>query len=78
MEKPVVRQVSPKWVLISKAELREYLDSEELDIIWAVLGEKVAVGGDNDRSNFFNIFSGVYNFGRNGTLEGCAKMSMDN
>ncbi len=53
-------------LLIHKADFLKYLEENDLDIVWALLGEKRVVGGHNIRqNNLFTTISGAYAFDQN-------------
>lgn len=65
-------------VLIRKAEFLKYLEENELNILWGVLGEKRVVGGghSNGFSNLFTTITGVYHL-ENNKVTGSLTKSMD-
>jgi hypothetical protein len=64
-------------VLIKKKKFLKYLEANELDIIWALLGEKRVVGGYHTwPDNLFTTISGAYAF-ENGKIVGEFSKSTD-
>ncbi|MGA2916104.1 MAG: AVAST type 2 anti-phage system protein Avs2 [Sedimentisphaerales bacterium] len=65
---PIVEYGGPTSFLLKKQHLRLFLDQNELDIIWVMLGEKRKLGGDD---KFFNrlILNGVFRMKNDGNFE---------
>lgn len=70
-EEKIVTNVSTKGTLVRKKELMEYLDENNLSIIWTLLGEKIAES--EDRYYHFGVPCGAFCI-ENGTLKGKLKM----
>jgi len=56
-------------VLIRKNDLVHFLDNNDLDIIWTLLGEKMSFDNSREEESYFTVPCGVYYF-ENGKLEG--------
>lgn len=56
----IVTNANPRGVLIRKNDLVKFLDKNDLDIIWVLLGEKRAYGEGDRAKNNFSTISGVY------------------
>lgn len=56
-------------VLIRKKDLVHFLDDNDLDIIWTLLGEKMSFDNSSEEESYFTVPCGVYYF-ENGKLEG--------
>ena len=67
----IVTNISPKGTLIRKKELMEYLDKNNLSIIWTILGEKISE--NEERFYNFGVPCGVF-YLNNGFLKGELKM----
>lgn len=65
-------------VLISKEHLQKFLDESDLDIVWAQLGEKQAIGKDDEvlKYNNYKTITGVY-YLEAGEVEGGFRLSED-
>ena len=53
---------SKSYLLIKKAPFKKYLEENDLQIFWSVLGEKQVIGGNSDRFTGRLEFSGMYYF----------------
>lgn len=69
----VVTNSKSTGVLIKKKDIIQFLDDNDLDIIWTVLGEKFSYIDSRDEESYFKVPCGVYYF-ENGLLKG--KMNM--
>ena len=69
----IVTNSNPKSVLIRKNDLIEFLDSEDLDIVWTILGEKFSFDNRHREESYFKVPCGVY-YLENGEIEGELKM----
>ncbi len=56
----IVMNNNPRGVLIRKSELMKYLDENDLDIIWTLLGEKFSFDSNRDEESYFKVPCGVY------------------
>lgn len=70
----IVINNNPKGVLIKKAELTQFLDSKNLDIIWTVLGEKFSFTDRRGEESYFKVPCGVFWLDQNGKIQGELKM----
>jgi hypothetical protein len=60
----IVTNINPQGVLVRKKELIEFLDKNDYDIVWTLLGEKnsINMGAFDRNANHFRAISGVYHF----------------
>jgi len=56
----IVMNSNPQSVLIRKKELIQFLEENELDIIWTLLGEKFSFDNNRDEESYFKVPCGVY------------------
>lgn len=68
----IVIHPNPHGILINKKAFLDYLNFNNLDIIWTLLGEKTSRKGDFDEDGeyLFKVISGVYYFNEVGKLSG--------
>lgn len=71
--KTVVTNNNSRGILIKKKELIQFLNDNDLDIIWTVLGEKFSYIDSRNEESYFKVPCGVYFF-ENGLLKGELKM----
>lgn len=60
-------------VLIRKKDLLQFLEDNNLDIIWTLLGEKMSFDSDDREESYFTVLCGVY-YLENEELEGKLKI----
>lgn len=65
----VVLDKNYSGVLINKNELKTFLDKNNLDIFWTILGEKFAYSSRNNTNNYFRVPCGIVYF-ENGSMVG--------
>jgi len=71
----VVSNINPRGVLVRKNDLFEFLDQNEYEIIWTLLGEKNHINDDKvNGNNYFMAINGVYYFDKK--IEGKLSLSM--
>jgi len=63
----------PKGVLIRKKDFLKFLESNNLDIVWTLLGEKFSFDSTRNENSYFKVPCGVYYF-ENSELKGEIKM----
>jgi len=56
----VVRNSNPQSVLIRKKDLIHFLESNDMEIIWTLLGEKFSFYSSHREESYFNVLCGVY------------------
>ncbi|MFT2010636.1 AVAST type 2 anti-phage system protein Avs2 [Pontibacter sp. 13R65] len=56
----VATNINPNGVLIRKTDLINFLNENDLDIVWCLLGKKRSYAGDDRSNNYFSTLSGVY------------------
>ncbi|HVW94427.1 MAG TPA: AVAST type 2 anti-phage system protein Avs2 [Mucilaginibacter sp.] len=67
----VVTNVNPRGVLVRKKDMLAFLEENNLDLVWTLLGEKNVWSSRHDRSKvFLKAISGVYALDKAGTLTG--------
>jgi len=64
---------TPSGVLIKKKEFIKFLDANNLDIIWTLLGEKFSFDNRHNEESYFKVPCGVY-YLENSKLKGELKM----
>ncbi len=69
----IVMNSNPQGVLIRKKDLVQFLEENDLDIIWTLLGEKMSYVSNRHEESFFSVPCGVF-YMNNGKLEGELKM----
>jgi hypothetical protein len=69
----IVTNSNPQSVLIRKKDLINFLDSNDLDIIWTLLGEKFSFDNNQREESYFKVPCGVY-YLENGKINGEIKM----
>jgi hypothetical protein len=69
----VVVNSNPKGVLIRKKDLLQFLEENNLDIIWTLLGEKFSFIDSRKEKSYFKVPCGVY-YLEDGKLNGELKM----
>ncbi|MFC6100883.1 AVAST type 2 anti-phage system protein Avs2 [Olivibacter domesticus] len=75
--KTIVSNINPQGTLIRKNELLDFLDKNDLDIVWIILGEKQVFNASFSRhGNYFGTISGTYTY-ENGGVEGTFKLLED-
>ncbi|MBE9215044.1 ATP-binding protein [Plectonema cf. radiosum LEGE 06105] len=57
---PSVEEAGPSACVISKEKLNRFLAENQLEIIWTVLGERMLIGGSNQKDHGRLELSGVY------------------
>jgi hypothetical protein len=60
-------------VLIRKKDLIRFLDNNNLDILWTLLGEKFSYIDKKDEESYFKVPCGVY-YLESGQIKGSLKM----
>ena len=58
--KLVVRNSNPQSVLIRKKDLIHFLESNDMEIIWTLLGEKFSFDNSHRENSYFTVPCGVY------------------
>ncbi|TWP28893.1 hypothetical protein ETU08_08635 [Apibacter muscae] len=56
----IVTNINPNGVMIREKDLLEFLDKNDLDLIWTLLGEKFSFSHDRLNESFFKTMSGVF------------------
>jgi hypothetical protein len=56
----VVTNVSPNGAMIRKDELQSFLETQNMEVIWLLLGEKNSFNRNNEDDDFRKAMSGVY------------------
>ena len=56
----VVMNSTPRGVLIRKKDFIQFLDANNLDIIWTLLGEKFSFDSSHNEESYFKVPCGVY------------------
>lgn len=56
----IVMNSNPRGVLMRKKDLIEFLEKNDMDIIWTLLGEKFSFDNNRDEESFFKVPCGVY------------------
>jgi hypothetical protein len=69
----VVMNSKPQSVLVKKKDLIQFLEENNLDIIWTLLGEKFSFMNDRNEESYFKVPCGIY-YLEKGKLEGELKM----
>jgi hypothetical protein len=69
----IVTNSNPQSVLMRKKDLINFLDSNDLDIIWTLLGEKFSFDNNQRKESYFKVPCGVY-YLENGKINGEIKM----
>lgn len=69
----VSMNTTPSGVLIKKKEFIKFLDANNLDIIWTLLGEKFSFDNRHNEESYFKVPCGVY-YLENSELKGQLKM----
>ena len=64
---------TPSGVLVKKKEFIKFLDANNLDIIWTLLGEKFSFDNRHNEESYFKVPCGVY-YLENSELKGELKM----
>ncbi len=64
---------TPSGVLIRKKDFIEFLDANNLDIVWTLLGEKFSFDNKHIKESYFKVPCGVY-YLENSELKGKIKM----
>lgn len=72
-DETIVINSNPKGVLIRKKDLLQFLDDNDMDIIWTLLGEKMSFDSDHRSESFFSVPCGVF-YLENGKFKGDLKM----
>lgn len=60
IDEVIVRNSNPKSVLMRKKDLVKFLDDNNLDIIWTLLGEKFSFDNSRCEESHFKVPCGVY------------------
>jgi hypothetical protein len=69
----IVTNSNPKGVLIRKKDFIQFLEDNDLDIIWTLLGEKFSFISRRSEKSYFKVLCGVY-YLEDGKLNGELKM----
>lgn len=69
----IVTNINANGVMIQEEEFLEFLDKNNLDIIWTLLGEKFSFSHDWKSESFFKTMSGVF-YLEEGKMKGEMKM----
>ena len=64
---------TPSGVLIRKKDFIQFLDANNLDIVWTLLGEKFSFDNNQNEESYFKVPCGVY-YLENSELKGEIKM----
>lgn len=56
----IVTNSNPSGVLIRKKEFVQFLEENNLDVIWTVLGEKLSFDNNRNEKSYFKVPCGVY------------------
>lgn len=72
----VVLNINPRGVLIRKQDFVAYLNENNLDVIWALSGEKSA-NGESYRESYRTSISGVYSLDNQEQINGSFKLNED-
>ena len=67
--KIIVTNNSSRGILIKKKELMQFLEENNLDIVWTILGEKFSFIDSRQEESYFKAPCGIYYF-ENGLLKG--------
>jgi len=69
----IVMSNNSKGLLIKKDDFIRFLDDNDLDIIWIVLGEKISISANRQEKSYFKSPCGVY-YLEDGQIKGHLKM----
>lgn len=68
-DETIVMNSNPQGVLMRKKDLVQFLENNNLDVIWTLLGEKMSFDNSRGEESYFTVPCGVY-YLMNGKLEG--------